>query len=356
MKAWPVILGSAVAGFLAQQAGLPAAWLIGPMLVALGLSLTNRGYLRLPAFAPAGAQALIGVALSASADPESLRILLQYWAPVVLLAIAVLVISIGSGIVLSRMAGLDPVTALFGTLPGGSAGMVAMADELGGDVRMVAFMQYTRLILVVLSASLLARFVLAPSHVPQLGGDITGAALVEHPLSHYVLTIMIAIVGGLGGVRLGVPAGALAGPVLLGVAVGAAGLFRMVLPPGLLLIAYAVIGIRAGSRFDIEAIRRLRHVVAPVLGYVVLLLVGCGLLGWGLAAVAEIEPLTAYLATTPGGIDSVTAAAIDTGADTTLVLAVQLFRMLAVVIVGPLLSRWLVQRAARVEIDQSLNQ
>ncbi len=353
MKAWPVLLGSVVAGYLAQHVGLPAAWLIGPMLVALGLSLTNRGYLRLPKFAPAGAQAIIGVALSASADPESLRVLLRYWAPVLLLAVAVLVISIGSGLVLSRVAGLDSVTALFGTLPGGSAGMVAMADDLGGDVRMVAFMQYTRLILVVLSASLLARFVLAPSQVPQLHQQITGAPLVAHPLSDYLLTLLVALVGGVAGVRLGVPAGALAGPVLLGVAVGAAGLFHMVLPPGLLLVAYAVIGIRAGSRFDLEAIRRLRHLMAPVLAYVVLLMVGCGLLGWVLVAAAGIEPLTAYLATTPGGIDSVTAAAIDTGADTTLVLAVQLFRMLAVVIVGPLLSRWLVGRAGRVEVDQS---
>ena len=50
--------------------------------------------------------------------------------------------------------------------------------------------------------------------------------------------------------------------------------------------------------------------------------------------------MTAYLATTPGGIDSVAIMALGSGADAPLVLAVQMLRLFAVVLAGSLLGRW----------------
>ncbi len=45
---------------------------------------------------------------------------------------------------------------------GGSAAIVGAAEDLGADARMVAFMQYLRLALVVLTMPLLVRFAFAP--------------------------------------------------------------------------------------------------------------------------------------------------------------------------------------------------
>jgi uncharacterized membrane protein AbrB (regulator of aidB expression) len=50
--------------------------------------------------------------------------------------------------------------------------------------------------------------------------------------------------------------------------------------------------------------------------------------------------MTAYLATTPGGIESVAIVALGTEADAPLVLAAQILRLLAVVFVGSLLGKW----------------
>jgi uncharacterized membrane protein AbrB (regulator of aidB expression) len=59
-----------------------------------------------------------------------------------------------------------------------------------------------------------------------------------------------------------------------------------------------------------------------------------------LAALTPVDGLTAYLATTPGGIDSVAIMALGSGADAPLVLAVQMLRLFAVVLAGSLLGRW----------------
>jgi membrane AbrB-like protein len=77
-------------------------------------------------------------------------------------------------------------------------------------------------------------------------------------------------------------------------------------------------------------------VLASTLG----LVVACAALGWALAALTGIDGMTAYLATTPGGIDSVAIMALGCGADAPLVLAVQMLRLLAVILAGSLLGRW----------------
>lgn len=66
----------------------------------------------------------------------------------------------------------------------------------------------------------------------------------------------------------------------------------------------------------------------------------CAGLGWMLTAFSNIDGLTAYLATTPGGIDSVAIMALGSGADAPLVLAIQMLRLFAVVLAGALFSRW----------------
>ncbi len=66
----------------------------------------------------------------------------------------------------------------------------------------------------------------------------------------------------------------------------------------------------------------------------------CAGLGWVLTAITPIDGLTAYLATTPGGIDSVAVVALGSGADAPLVLAVQMLRLFAVILAGSLLGRW----------------
>ena len=70
------------------------------------------------------------------------------------------------------------------------------------------------------------------------------------------------------------------------------------------------------------------------------MIVACALLGLLLSEVTGVDRLTAYLATTPGGLFAVLATAADSGSDVTYVLAVQVIRVFAMLLVAPLLARW----------------
>ncbi|HRK48262.1 MAG TPA: AbrB family transcriptional regulator, partial [Nocardioides sp.] len=83
--------------------------------------------------------------------------------------------------------------------------------------------------------------------------------------------------------------------------------------------------------------RMLPVVLALVVGMIAATAATGALLAWA----TPVDGLTAYLATTPGGLFAVLSTAADSGADVTFVFAVQLCRLLVVLALTPLLARWL---------------
>jgi membrane AbrB-like protein len=80
-----------------------------------------------------------------------------------------------------------------------------------------------------------------------------------------------------------------------------------------------------------------------------LILMGvCAFLAFVLVQAAGIDPLTAYLATSPGGLDSVAViAASSSNIDTSFVMALQGARLVIVLLAGPPLVRFIAQRMTR---------
>jgi len=126
---------------------------------------------------------------------------------------------------------------------------------------------------------------------------------------------------------------ALLGPLVLGVALEELCMVRLAWPPGVPQAAFLVLGLWVGLLFDRASIKRAGRLFPFVLASAVGLTIACAALGWALTALTSIDGLTAYLATTPGGIDSVAIMALASGADAPLVLAVQTLRLFAVVVV-----------------------
>jgi len=66
-----------------------------------------------------------------------------------------------------------------------------------------------------------------------------------------------------------------------------------------------------------------------------------------LVAIADVDPLTAYLATSPGGVDAVAIIASSTGVDVSFVMAMQTVRLMAVLFLAPALTKFVAQRTSR---------
>jgi uncharacterized protein len=341
---WMVLgVGTLLAGLFAQSAGLPAGWLVGPMLVALALALVWKEHPTVPRWGRVASLAVVGGMLAATFRPSVLPLVAGHWLPVILVVGGTLLLSLGAGLLLSGLVRIDGKTAALGSLPGAASGMLAMSDPLGADARLVALMQYTRVVVVVVTATLVGRLVAAPQPISGQGLQAAPEGvdlLVQGTVPTYAATVLVAVLGAWAGTRLRLPAGALLGPLILGVALAELGVVHLAWPPGVPQAAYLVLGLWVGLLFDGASVKRAGRLFPFVLASAVGLVLACAVLGWALAALTGIDGMTAYLATTPGGIDSVAIVALGTGADAPLVLAVQMLRLLAVVFAGSLLGRW----------------
>ncbi|GJE62724.1 hypothetical protein MPOCJGCO_4859 [Methylobacterium trifolii] len=261
--------------------------------------------------------------------------------PIIVAVVLVTVAAGGTvGWGLTRLRVLPGTTAAWGSSPGGAAAMVAMSEAFGADPRLVAFMQYVRVVAVVFSASLVARLMI---EAPALAADAGATDAAE--AGSVLATLGIAAVGAAVALALRVPAGAQIGPMVLGSVLHATGLARMALPGPILDLAYAGIGWYVGLRFTRETLNLTVHALPGILVSTLAVILLCGGWAFGLTFLLPIDFLTAFLATSPGGLDSVAIIAVGSQADVSFVLAVQTLRLFVVLITGPLLAKWISRTA-----------
>lgn len=322
-----------IAGLL-EWAAFPAALLLGPMLAAIAFGVAGAG-IRPPRWTFTAAQAVIGCLIARSFTPSVLASVAADWAMMLLVVATTILAGAVVGFVLTRAKVLPGTTAAWGSSPGGASAMVALAAEYGADVRLVAFMQYLRVVVVVLTASFVTRLAIGPAPAGAPVHDLW----VLPPTLPFAATLALAGLGALAGVKLRIPAGAMMVPMALGTVLHAGGWLDLQLPPWLLGIAYAGLGWYVGLGFD-RAIFVYALRAVPALMLATALLIGlCAASAWMLTWVLHIDPLTAYLATSPGGLDSIAIIVVGSHADVPLVLAAQTLRLFLVLATGPTLAK-----------------
>jgi membrane AbrB-like protein len=133
---------------------------------------------------------------------------------------------------------------------------------------------------------------------------------------------------------------ALLGPMLVLSTLHVSGLLTIQLPRWLLAAAYALLGWNIGLGFRRETLRHAVHALLPVIASAVALILFCAALSYGLTLLLHIDPLTAYLATSPGGMDTVAIiAASSPQVDMSFVMALQGLRLVFVIALAPALVR-----------------
>jgi membrane AbrB-like protein len=104
------------------------------------------------------AQAVVGCIIARVLTSTILHSFLHQWPLFLGISFLVIVASCLLGWLISRFRILPETTAIWGLLPGAASALMVMADAYGADARLVAFMQYVRVVMVALVASIIARF------------------------------------------------------------------------------------------------------------------------------------------------------------------------------------------------------
>jgi len=314
----------------------PAALMLGPLLAAMVVA-SSGGQVRIPVSASVVAQGIVGCMIAKMVPLSIVGDVLDHWPLFAFGIVSVIIASSLLGWAMMRLGVLPGTTALWGSSPGAASVMSIMAEDYGADVRLVAFMQYSRVVLVAAVASVVAKAFGA-------GTPHQAAAVVWFPPIDWLslaATLVLAMLGPLVARVLRIPAGAFLVPLLGGIVLTHLGWLTIELPPWLLAICYALVGWNVGLRFTRPLLVHAALALPRMLACTVTLIVLCGGIAALLVVFAGIDPMTAYLATSPGGSDSIAIIAASSNVDVSFVMAMQTVRMLVVMFVAPVLTKFI---------------
>jgi uncharacterized protein len=339
LRQWAILIaGSLLLAGLLELAGMPAALLLGPMIAGVLLAAGSGG-IRPHSVPVIAAQAVVGCLIARAMTADIVLTFLRDW-PLFLGVVIVIVATSGLlGWGIARFKVLPGSTAVWGTAPGAAQAMMVLSGAFGADPRLVAFMQYLRVVCVAGLASVVARVWVGPIAVVPPTAWFPAVASVD-----FAATLALVGAGVAAHLWLRIPAGALMVPMIAGSVLEGTGLVHIVLPPWLLAASYAFLGWNVGLGFTREILGHAWRALPQVLASILALIAVCGALAFVLVHAAGIDPLTAYLATSPGGMDSVAIIAASSTADLSFVMALQTARFAIVLIAGPPLARFIAQR------------
>lgn len=334
---WGFLLVSSVPlAALLELAALPAALLLGPMLAGIIVG-SNGGIIRLPRLPVYAAQTTVGCLVARAITGDIIVRFLKEWPLFLSVIIAIVVACSSLGWLLAKRRVLPGTTAIWGTAPGGASVMMLMAGEFGADTRLVALMQYLRVVMVAAVASAVARLWLGPTNL-----------VVQHaawfptiPWIDFAVTLAIAAIGGVIGIRLRVPAGGMLIPMLIGAVCEAVGLVVITLPQWLLALSYAFLGWSVGLGFTRDILIHATRAFPQIMFAIFAIIGTCGAFAFLLVKAAGVDPMTAYLATCPGGVNSIAIISASSHADLSFVMTMQTLRLVIVLVAGPSIARFI---------------
>ncbi|WP_374653571.1 AbrB family transcriptional regulator [Dongia sp.] len=289
------LIVGALGGLGARQIGLPLPYLLGPLVLCGIATLAGTIITPLPGGREMG-QIVVGLAIGLRLLPEMLQTIIGLLPAMLLSTLGVVIVTMGTGLLLKRLTGIDRTTAYFATAPVGLAEMATLAHTRGGAADITSLVHTIRVAAIVTTVPLLVAW------LGEDGGILPPRLPHRDQWSGLLLLILLAAGAAFILKRWRVPNVWLLVPVTIGGIASATGLASLTMPPVLLIAAQLVIGIWLGRRFRRAMLTRLPRVTLAALLTTLLLLIAAAGGAVLLAAATTLPFATGFLSLAPGGV------------------------------------------------------
>ncbi len=341
------LLLSLTGGLLFRLLHLPLPWMLGSLTAVMLWHLAAKRNLQWPVEIRNCGLVILGYLMGSSFTiGNSLQIIKQL--PAMLLATSsIILFSLFMGYITSRRAGISLQAGIIGSVPGGLTQMVVLSEEIPGtDLTVVTFMQTLRLLSTV--------FIIPFLVIHGLSGDNQQSIAAVLPsmdmpamnntviLTHWnsLIFAVVAIAAAWAAAKIKMPTPFLLGPLLGSAILVLSGFNAPHTPPFFVFISQLSIGAYLGLSINPSSLANWKRLLPYTLGgsiAVVFFSLGIGLL---LTKLHSLDLVSAFLGTAPGGMGEMGLTAVLVGADISLVTAYQMFRLLFILFVMPILLKW----------------
>lgn len=314
---------AAAAGAAAYAMHVPLAWVLGPLLAAAILSVTGFDFI---SFRPLrqGGQIIVGATIGLNVTAEVAAGMLTWIIPMIVTGLVAVWVAGTLSVGFSRLAKVDIKTAFFSLMPGGLAEMGNIGASVGARLEPIAIAQSLRVALIV--------FLVPPLlMVLHDGGIITPPVFDDYLTAGPV--ILLLVVGGVaafivGRMKLNNPWAI--GPLIAAAILTSSGVVGGHMPRPVFFTGQLLLGFAIGSLFRRDLVRQLPRVVSGGSVFVILVLAAMVVVGMVLAWLTGLDPGTAILAASPGGMTEMAVTAETLHLNTALVAVFHVARAIMV--------------------------
>ncbi|MBD8015834.1 AbrB family transcriptional regulator [Planococcus wigleyi] len=342
MKSFIVTAVIAIAaGAVFEAVGMFLPWLLGPMFALLLVNQFTKIPLYWPRFLRTVGLVMLGVQIGSSFTRDAVLLMAMDLPYMAFMTVSVVALSVALGLLFKRMVHESLGTSLLGSIPGGLAQMVVLAEEIpSANITVVTMMQTIRIFMVVTIVPFLTIFLHGRG-----AGEMEEQLFTFSP-GLFLLALAVSLLLYAGMKKIKFPAAELLAPILaMAIVQAVSGDVLIDMPYWLIAIAQVCIGANLGLQMEgIGDKLTFRLGAAIVLNNVLLIsftvLIAYILANW----LPEYIFLDFFLSAAPGGIAEMAITALAVGGDVALITGFQLFRLFFILLVAAPLVAFIVKK------------
>ncbi len=322
-------------GLIAHLLNFPLPWMFGPLILCGLISAYGKNIYLSEKPRPI-CRALLGCAIGANFSPEVIEKASEILVSLMILPVFVLLMISSTFLFLFKWMKMDLKTSIYGSLPGGLNEMVALGNEVGVDTRKITLIHSTRIVIVVICASILVMF------VPEFSDNITQEIKLFENILNLPIVFLISYLGYFLGKKINLPGYSIIGPMCLS---GSLHIFDLVqAKPSFIIII--IVQIFLGSYLGVQFKNiSIKDVLGPMLSGLCTTLISFIPLYLSILILFhlgfEYDLLSMILSYSPGGQPEMNILALSVGADMVFVGTHHVFRVFLVIMLAAIIQKFI---------------
>lgn len=330
------LLTALAGGMIFQFLSLPLPWMLGPLTSVM--LVQQIGKISLPwhiNFKQLGL-IILGVSFGLHFHLSILQQISVYIIPYVMITLLLVGCSVCLGLLIAKITQLDSATTVFGAVPGGLTEMVIASEQLKAEPSQVLIFQTIRLLIVLFLIPYFMAYFFRDTQQPVVqilpSGD---------NVAFFSPQVIVLVIVGVIGYKLRdiLPAGIMIVPLLLTITLMVSPLSLPAIPESVFYGAQLAVGVSLGRTIFFKDIKQ----AGIYSGFFALLTFLLILISAGLGTLlyfwTDMNLPTALLSAAPGGLIEMVLTASLVGADPAVVTALQLIRIIIIIVFVPVLLK-----------------
>ncbi|WP_026909233.1 AbrB family transcriptional regulator [Paucisalibacillus globulus] len=332
-----------IGGYIFYLLNTPLPWILGPLtFVMLWQGFTKRRLVVPDIIRDIGFN-ILGIYFGLYFTKETLQTVIPYLLPYILVTCLLILACVILGMLVTRWIQVDKVTSVFSLIPGGLSEMAIASEALKANASLVVIFQTIRLVTVL--------FTIPPFMVYFLGN--TGSDGFEQVVGEVTtnslsyLWFAIPIVASFL-LRDKIPAGIIIGALGVTAMLNVSPIDLASVPSVVMNAGQVAVGASLGKNILFQDLKVGGKYTFVYLGLSITVIGISFGLGALLSAFTSLHLATAMLGIAPGGFFEMVLTAYNVGGDPAVVSALQLTRILLIVLLVPVSLKWWFTRTTRL--------